>query len=143
MKRVLIALISLFSLSHALADIAVSSELRAATLEHGRAMVSAFFAGNLEPVWNACGDEGKAQFGNLEGLQRYRTEQIALGKETKLLKEDVSLDGDTTYYTRTVKLEQTEADYQFWIGFNDAGQVTKLVLKPAGDEGDAPTGNKG
>jgi hypothetical protein len=143
MKRVLIALISLFSLSHALADTAISGELRAATLEHGRTLATAFFAGNLEPVWNACDEEGKAQFSNLEGLQRYRSEQAVFGKETKLLKEDVSLDGDTTYYTRTVKLEQPEADYQLWIGFNDAGRVTKLVLKPAGDEGDVPTGNKG
>jgi hypothetical protein len=126
-----------------LAETTISSELRATTLEHGRTLAAAFFAAKLEPIWSDCNDGGKAQFGNVDGLKAYRNDQNALGNEAKLIKEEVGIEGDTVYYTRTVHLEKAQGEYQLWIGFDDAGKITSLILKPAGDESDGGSRNKG
>jgi hypothetical protein len=142
-KHLLFVLLSFCALTTARAENALSSELRTTTLERGRVIATAFFTGKLETIWDACNDEGRAQFGNLEALKTYRADQNALGQETRLVKEEVTLEGDDLYYTRSLRLEKAQGEYQLWVGFDDAGKVTKLVLQPAPDAGDAPSGGKG
>jgi hypothetical protein len=143
MKYFLALLCSIFLIQPVLAETTVSAELRTTTLEHGRTLAAAFFAAKLEGIWEATSDGGKAQFGNMDGLKAYRSDQNALGNETKLIKEEVGIDGDTVYYTRTVRLENAQNDYQLWIGFDNVGKITSLILKPAGDQSDGGSGNKG
>jgi hypothetical protein len=142
-KYLFALLCSLLLIQPALAETTVSAELRAVTLEHGRTLAAAFFAAQLEGIWAASNDQGRAQFGNMDGLKAYRSDQNVLGREAKLIKEEVSIEADTVYYTRTVRLEKAENDYQLWIGFDDEGKITSLVLKPAGDSSDGGSGNRG
>lgn len=123
MKLLFSSMLALLTASPALAQ--------DATLELGRTQTEAFFAGELEPIWDDMTPDMREALGTLEDFEAFRAQLEAdIGTEDTILDEDTSRSNGMDIYTRTGQWSDVDAPVVVQWAFDGEENIAGFVVQP-------------
>ena len=104
----------------------------------GRDYTDAFFASELEEIWDNLSEQMVAAFGSLDALEGFRTQvETQLGDESVLVSENVQEMSGNYVYVRVARFAKFAEPIQVVWSFDGDGIVTGFQITPVQKE--APT----
>lgn len=103
------------------------------TLEWGRQLTEAFFAGDLRPLWNRMNLEMQgAAGGSVEEFRSFRAEVAELvGEEREVLHEEVLRDQELDVYRRVAAFDKAPEPMVVQWGLDENGAIADFFIRPA------------
>ncbi|HUF69015.1 MAG TPA: M23 family metallopeptidase [Longimicrobiales bacterium] len=102
-------------------------------MAQGREATRQFYAGDLEPLWSRMTAEMReAAGGSVEEFRGFRAKVDELaGQETRVVDEDVFIEGDIAYYSRISDFDEATGPMVVQWGFERDSAIADFFIRPA------------
>jgi len=115
----------------------------APTLEEGRQLTKALYAGDLSGMWNRFSPALQALAGSEQRLAQLAQGWLeTYGRETKVLEEKTDSLAGSRRYLRVANFDKATGPVEVPWTFDRKGRIATLGLRPRGKEATAPNGDK-
>jgi len=113
------------------------------TLEEGRKLTKALYAGDLSGVWSRSAPALQALAGSEERLAKLAQGWLeTYGRETKLLEEKTDSLAGSRRYLRVAAFDKATGPVEVLWTFDRKGRIATIGIRPRGTEATAPNGGK-